>query len=374
MATREALWGYRDEFGDAFGRTYFRRFGPGVVSSIGLGTYLGDPTAAVDDAYREAIDLALRSGVNHVDTAVNYRCGRSERIVGEAIRDSPIDRDAVVVATKGGFLPFDDERPADPAAYVRDRFLEPGLVDPSELVNGAHAIAPDYLEWSLDRSLDRLGLDTIDCYYVHNPETQLAARSPAAVYDRLEAAFETLERRRAAGDIGRYGLATWQAFRVAEDDDAYLSLAEVLARAEAAGEAVGPADDHGFEAIQLPFNVAMADAFTRSNQRFAEATSDGGGPNGPVSTLTFAHEAGLSVVTSASIGQGDLAVDGAIPGEVDATLAGDTPAQRALNFARSAPGVTSSLVGASDLDHVRENVAAGTFDPLGASAFDAVFE
>jgi len=386
MATREALWDYRDEFGDAFGRTYFRRFGPGVVSSIGLGTYLGDPTPAVDDASREAVALALRSGVNHVDTAVNYRCGRAERVVGEALRDSPVDRDAVVVATKGGFLPFDGERPDDPAEFVRDRFLAEGIVAPDDLANGAHAIAPDYLAWSLDRSLDRLDLDVVDCYYVHNPETQLATRSREAVYDQLEAAFELLERRRVAGDVGAYGVATWDAFRAAETDERYLSLAEVLSRAEAAGEAVGPDDDHGFEAIQLPFNVAMADAFTRRNQRPPGGDSGGdptddpaGDPTGdpdaePVSTLELAHEAGLSVVTSASLGQGELAVEGAIPADVDATLAGDTPAQRALNFARSAPGVTSSLVGASDPDHLRENVAAGTFDPLGASAFDAVFE
>jgi len=382
MATREALWDYRDEFGDAFGRTYFRRFGPGVVSSIGLGTYLGDPTPAVDDASREAVALALRSGVNHVDTAVNYRCGRAERVVGEALRGSPVDRDAVVVATKGGFLPFDGERPDDPAEFVRDRFLAEGIVAPDDLANGAHAIAPDYLAWSLDRSLDRLDLDVVDCYYVHNPETQLATRSREAVYDQLEAAFELLERRRVAGDVGAYGVATWDAFRAAETDERYLSLAEVLSRAEAAGEAVGPDDDHGFEAIQLPFNVAMADAFTRRNQRLPDGDPTGdpasdptGDPDAePVSTLELAHEAGLSVVTSASLGQGELAREGAIPADVDATLAGDTPAQRALNFARSAPGVTSSLVGASDPDHLRENVAAGTFDPLGASAFDAVFE
>ncbi|WP_435075759.1 aldo/keto reductase [Halorubrum sp. HHNYT27] len=369
MATRDALWAYRDRFGDAFGRTYFRRFGPGVMSSVGIGTYLGEPTAAVDDAARESIRLALRSGVNHVDTAVNYRCGRAERVVGEAVRDSPIDRDAVVVATKGGFLPFDGERPDDPAAFVRERFLSTGIVDAADLANGAHAIAPAYLEWSLDRSLDRLGLDTVDCFYIHNPETQLATRSHEAVYDQLAAAFEALERRRVAGDVGAYGVATWDAFRVPEGDERYLSLAEVLARAEAAGETVGPDDDHGFEAIQLPFNVAMADAFTRRNQRLPDGDGDE-----RVSALEFAHEAGLSVVTSASIGQGDLASEGAIPADVDATLAGGTPAQRALNFARSAPGVTSSLVGTSDPEHVRENVAAGTFDPLGASAFDAVFE
>jgi len=370
MATREALWDYRNRFGDAFGRTYFRRFGPGVASSVGIGTYLGEPTPAVDDASREAIELALRSGVNHVDTAANYRCGRAERVVGEALRDAPVDRESVIVATKGGFLPFDGERPADPSAFVRERFVQSGVVDPDDLANGAHAVTPDFLEWSLDRSLDHLGLETIDCYYVHNPEAQLAVRSREEVYDRLEAAFEALERRRAAGDIGAYGVATWDAFRVPRDDDASLSLGAVLARAERAGEAVGPDDDHGFEAVQLPFNVAMADAFTRRNQ----PAPPGSDAEIPVSALSFAHEAGLSVVTSASIGQGDLAVEGAIPADIDATLTGETPAQRALNFARSAPGVTSSLVGTTDPDHVRENVAAGTFDPLGASAFDAVFE
>ncbi|MFB6255442.1 MAG: aldo/keto reductase, partial [Haloplanus sp.] len=55
MASSRATWAYRDRFGDGFGRTYFRRFGPGVVSSVGLGTYLGDPTDAVDDDYERAL-------------------------------------------------------------------------------------------------------------------------------------------------------------------------------------------------------------------------------------------------------------------------------------------------------------------------------
>ena len=63
-----------------------------------------------------------------------------------------------------------------------------------------------------------------------------------------------------------------------------------------------------------------------------------------------------------------------LPADVAAELAGDTPVQKAINFARSAPGVTSALVGSSSTEHVAENVAAGTFEPMGADAFDAVFE
>jgi len=362
MATARATWEYRDRFGDGFGRTYFRRFGPGVVSSVGLGTYLGAPTDAVDEGYERALIAGLEGGCNVVDTAANYRCGRSERVVGRALDRADAERDAVVVATKGGFLPFDGDRPADPAADLRERFVEGGPVDPADLAAGQHCIAPEFIDAMVDRSLDRLGVETIDCYYVHNPETQLRVRSRAAVYDQLEAAFERLERRVGTGDIGGYGVATWEAFRRPPEHDDHLSLPTVIERARRAAETVGR-EECGFAAIQLPFNVVMADAFTTPAHEYEGDRR---------SALEVAHALGVDVFTSASLAQGDLSTG--LPAAVDAELSGDTPAQRAINFARSAPGVTCALVGASDSDHVAENVAAGTFDPLGARAFDAVFE
>jgi aryl-alcohol dehydrogenase-like predicted oxidoreductase len=366
MATHDATWRYRDRFGDRYGRTYFRRFGPGVVSSIGVGTYLGEPTDAVDDRYRDAIITALENGCNLVDTAVNYRCGRSEHVVGDAIADADVDRDSVAVATKGGFLPFDRHRPDDPAAYIRREFVESGLVDPDDLAKGSHCIAPDFLSAMLDRSRAALSLETIDCYYVHNPETQLAERGRDAVYDQLQAAFEELERAIDDGHIGRYGVASWEALRVPPDHESHLALSAVLARAEAAAEAVGKEpENHGLAALQLPFNVHMADAFTATHHEDPE-TGD------PISALSFAEQEGLSVFASASILQGEL-VEG-LPPDIAAEIEGDTPVQRAINFTRSAPAVTAALVGMSRPEHVRENLAAGTFDPLGAAAFDAVFE
>ena len=367
MATERGTWNYRDRFGDSFGRTYFRRFPPGVCSSIGLGTYLGEPTDAVDNDYRASITAALDNGINMIDTAINYRCQRSERVVGDALNESEIDRDAVVVATKGGFLPFDGSQPANPGAYIREQYIEPGIVDPDSLVRGSHTIEAGAIDHLLDRSLSNLDLDRIDCYYVHNPETQLLEREPDAVYDELEATFELLERRRAAGDIGCYGLATWDAFRVEPSAEQHLSLPTLLERASRAAETVG-VDDHGLGALQLPFNVEMADAFSRATQPASPDADE----EGSVSVLEYAHAAGLHVVTSASLGQGALATS--LPPAIAAELAGDTTAQRAINFARSAPGVTTALVGMASPSHVAENVAAGTFDPLGASAFDAIFE
>lgn len=362
MATSSALWDYRDRFSDRFAKTYFRRFGSGVVSSIGIGTYLGDPTDEDDEKYRSAIERAILSGSNVIDTAINYRCQRSERVIGSVLKLVDVTRESVLVATKGGFVPFNRSPPANPGEYIHREYIDTGLVDPNDLVMGSHCIAPDYIENQLDRSLENLGLDHIDLYYVHNPETQLREKSREKVYEQLEETFQRLEQQINRGRISGYGVATWEAFRVPQGHDQFLSLREITASARRAANAVGN-DRTGLQAIQLPFNINMADGV------MVEAHE---GASGIESALHFARLAGLAVFTSASIHQGRLAVS--IPEEVDDQLAGKTSAQRAINFARSAPGVTCALVGMKSVDHVKENVTAGRYEPLGANAFDQVFD
>jgi len=239
--------------------------------------------------------------------------------------------------------------------------VDRGLAAADDIVKG-NCLTPEFVSAQLDASLEALGVDIVDLHYVHNPETQLERFRPDEVYDRLEDTFTRLERRAAAGDIRHYGVASWECFRVLEDHPSYLSLPEVVRRARAAAKRANNTATH-LRAVQLPFNVGMADAFTAESHV---------GADGPQSALWFAQDAGLNVFTSASILQGQLAEE--MPGDVADRLQGDMLAQKAINFARSAPGVTSSLVGMGRPEHVRENVAAGTFEPLGASAFDEVFE
>ena len=362
MATADGTFQYKERFSEDKARTYFRSVRDRAVSSVGLGTYLGEPTDAVDDAYYEMIRAAVEGGCNVVDTAINYRHQRSERVVGRALADADVDREEVFLATKGGFVPFDESRPEDPGEFVAEEYVDSGILDADDLAHGSHAIAPGFVEDQLDRSLRNLGVDKIDLYYVHNPETQLDARLSGAVYDQLEATFERLEERVAAGDIEHYGVATWEAFRVPRTHDHFLDLGEIISRARAAAKTVGNTATH-LRAIQVPFNVFMADAFTVKSQE---------GPEGDQSVLWYAHEAGLNVFTSASLAQGQV-LEG-LPDDVEEKLDGDTLAQQGLNFARSAPGVTSALAGTTSPEHIRENIAAGTFEPLGADAFDAVFE
>ena len=91
-ATAEGTARYRDRFPRLRDAGHFRRPAnvPGAgelwFSSIGLGTYLGEPDDESDRNYTEAIATALRSGINVLDTAINYRHQRSERNIGAALQ------------------------------------------------------------------------------------------------------------------------------------------------------------------------------------------------------------------------------------------------------------------------------------------------
>src|SRR5260221_1527864 len=92
------------------------------LSSIGLGTYLGKEDAATDGGYEESIAVALASGVNVFDSAINYRGQRSERMIGRALAgafaEGGVARDEVFVSTKGGYLPHDSDDPRQPRPCI----------------------------------------------------------------------------------------------------------------------------------------------------------------------------------------------------------------------------------------------------------------
>jgi len=332
------------------------------LSSIGLGTYLGEPTAAYDALYRQSIERAVELGTNVIDSAINYRHQRSERAVGEAlsglIRDGKLKRDEVFIATKGGFLTFDADEPPDATAYFQEKLVRTGLVNPDEVAAGCHVMSPKYLESQIESSRKNLGLETIDLYYVHNPETQLGEISRDEFYRRLEAAFVALERAAGDGKIRSYGTATWNAFRVGPESRDAMSLQEVLRVAERAG-----GKNHHFRAIQLPFNLAMPEALLASTQRWESDR---------VPVLQVARTQGLAVFASASLLQSQLSKG--IPTELQEFLPGfRADAQRAIQFVRSAPGITCALVGMSQSKHVEENMATASLAPLALDQFRKIF-
>lgn len=322
------------------------------LSSIGLGSYLGDPTDEDDRRYEEAVTAAVARGTNVLDTAINYRCQRSERAFGATLgrlfAAGSLARDEVVICTKGGYLPFDGAPPAsreEASDHVRRAVLDPGLASPGEIVGEAHCMAPAYLRDQIRRSLANLGLGTLDVYYLHNPEQQLAELPRREFLRRIREAFETLEEAVAEGAIRAYGAATWNGLRNSPEGKIYLSLDELV---EIAREVGGL--DHHFRVVQLPFNLAMHEALSLANQRMRAD-----GDEGFVPLLQVAPRLGVAVVASASILQGRLARE--LPDDLDRAFPGlASDAQRALQFSRSVPGVTTALVGMRDVRHVEENL------------------
>jgi len=299
-----------------------------VLSTIGIGTYLGNADEATDRSYVNAIVRAVQLGVNVIDSAANYRFQRSERSIGQALKiltsEHGVSREQLVICTKGGYLPFDGAPPRNVREYVNETFVKPGIASFDDFVAGSHCMTPAYLQNQLDQSLRNMGLEYVDVYYVHNPESQLGEISMDEFYSRLKRAFERLEQNRTNGKLAYYGVATWNGFRSTPDSGRHHSLVRMF---EIAREVGG--DEHGFRFIQLPFNLAMQEALTLVNE-----TLDGE----KIPVLEAAKRLGVTVVASASLLQGRI------------------DPKTAIEFVRTVPEITTALIGMSRVEHVNENL------------------
>ncbi|MEX3623379.1 aldo/keto reductase [Viridibacillus arvi] len=133
------------------------------ISTIGLGTnavgghnLFGNLN---EEDGKEFVKVALNNGVTLIDTADIYGPGRSEELVGEVFQSFP--REQYILATKGARM--QNEK--------------------GEIVTNN---APDYLRSACEASLQRLGLDYIDIYYIHFPEQGASLELAVAEFVRLK--------------------------------------------------------------------------------------------------------------------------------------------------------------------------------------------
>ena len=142
------------------------------ISDIGFGamTIGGEVFGSTDDKESlRALNRAVDLGMNFIDTADAYGRGHSEELVGSMLKTR---RDEVVIATKGG-----------------NRF---------DVRQGYRDFDPDYISSALERSLIRLGIETIDLYQLHNPPQEIL---------RSGEIFERLDRHKREGKIRFYGVS-----------------------------------------------------------------------------------------------------------------------------------------------------------------------
>lgn len=360
FATLDGTRRFASRFKELAGAGHFRERQGLAISSVGIGTYLGEPDSATDMAYREAIVAAVWGGVNFIDSAINYRMQRSERSVGAALRSlatAGFARDGVVVCTKAGFLTPDGDMPADPNAYFFREFISKGIFSVDDIAAGCHCIAPRYIEDQIERSQRNLGISCIDIFYLHNPETQLSEVPREVLNGRMAGAFEVLESAVAAGKIRAYGVATWNAFRNDPRAQDYLSLEAVCGLARQVGGA-----EHHFRFVQLPFNIAMPEALIRANQAVGGKT---------VSMIQAARDLGISLVASASLLQTHLV--GKVSPSIHTVLGLRNDIECALQFVRSAPGISTALVGMKRVDHVKANLKLAGIPPVSQEQFRRIF-
>ena len=347
LATKEGTFAYLKRFG-RFSRDFYRFNGELFFPSLGIGTYKPEPYK--EDNYiinfAEAIKTALRNGINHIDTAINYRYQISEREIAEALSEmfanGEIKREEVIIATKGGFVPLDFPFPENPYGWIQQNIIDAGLASKEEVIIDQHCMSPGFLRWSFEQSLKNMEIDAVDIYYLHNPETQLGYVDTETFYSRIEAAFELFETLRNEGKMGAYGIATWNGLLYEEGHTEYLSLKKMVEIARRVG-----GEDHGFKYIQSPFNLAKPHAYVYANQ----ACDDG--LYYPLMHACMQY--GITCVGSSPLLQKNLFKRPFSP-KVGQLMNTEqfTDVASALQFARSA-GAISAVFGAVDPEHVADN-------------------
>ena len=130
-----------------------------------------------EEESRPFIRRALELGINFFDTADMYSMGRSEEVLGRALKDFGGSRDRVVIATKV-FFPMSED--PDDRGLSRKHILN-----------------------AVDNSLKRLGTDYIDLYQIHRWDWQTPIEETMATLDDLVKAGKVLH-------IGASTMAAWQ--------------------------------------------------------------------------------------------------------------------------------------------------------------------
>jgi aryl-alcohol dehydrogenase-like predicted oxidoreductase len=339
-------------------RSHFKSFENLHLSSLGMGTYLGQVSKEDDQAVENAVYQSVRSGaINVIDTAINYRAMKSEKSIGRAllrlVNDGIISRDQVFVSTKNGYITNDGDYPnIDVMEYMHRMYIQTEVITADDISSGYNVIKPSYLAKCIDKSLTNMHLSTIDLVYIHNAfESWYQDVSREQFMEMLAKAFEMYEKYRANNKIRYYGMATWTCFRVPSESPEYLSLEQAVKCAEGVG-----GKDHGFKFIQLPYNLAYSEALLLRNQSVQS--------EGNLTILQAAAKLNIGIFTSIPLFQGRL-FRSQIPNYGNAT----DPVAKLLQIIRSSSSVIAPLIGQKRPEHVEENLKVANMPPLSEKEF-----
>src|SRR5256885_3871394 len=337
-------------------KNHFRSSNGLTLSSIGIGTYLGNADNITDNLVKEAIKKSVISGINVIDTAINYRSQKAERSVGKAVsellEENRVKREELFISTKNGYVTNDGDVNEEFWQYIHNTLVKPGIIQSNDISSGYHCMTVPYLEQQLNQSLKNLGLGCVDLIYLHNAvEGQLQDISKEEFIKKLKDVFEFYEKQRKSGTIRYYGMATWDCFRVPKEHPQHILLSDIIRLAKETG-----GNEHGFRFIQLPYNMYLDQALILKNQIVNGSDS---------SILETAMNLGIGVFASVPLMQAKLLKPNTIPEFGNLQLA----SHRALQFVRSTPGILAPLIGQKTTEHVNENLELVKIEPLSNTEF-----
>ena len=294
---------------------------------------------------------ASTSSTRRSTTGARGASGPIGRALARAFADGAAARDEVFVSTKGGYLPHDaeDARPG-PALRRRD-VSRAGRGAGGEIAQGCHCMSPGYLEDQIARSRENLGLETIDLYYLHNVETQLEEIGREKFRDETDPGHRDArgggglrkDRRVGTRDLER-------AAGSARAPRAPFARLDPRARDRRSRERGTTSEASSFRSIS---RWRTASAF-RSQEGRGRPRARPWRPRGRSGSRAFG---------SASLLQGRLVGRAVRTRSSRRFPEAETPARRALQFSRSAPGMTTALVGVSAPEHAAENFGLASVAP-----------
>jgi 1-deoxyxylulose-5-phosphate synthase len=294
-----------------FGRTGLK------VSRICLGTNMYGAGYVNDERAVSVIDHAFEQGINFIDTADSYNAGRSEEVVGRAIKDRRHD---FVLATKG-FQP-----------------TGPGVND--------RGLSRKHLFQAVEASLRRLRTDYIDLYQAHAPD-------PATPLEETLETLDGLVRQGKIRYIGCSNHAAWQLCRAlwVSDKRSLARYESVLfeynfARRDAEAELFPLCQEQ--QVAFMPFQVLMGGLLTGAYDRSHKdppGNSHLAHPHAQGAKQRYWNASRFDMVDRLK--------------EI-AAKAGHTPSQIVLAWVLSKPAITSVITGASRPEQVALNAKAVT--------------
>ncbi|HIC43043.1 MAG TPA: aldo/keto reductase, partial [Sulfurimonas sp.] len=224
---------------------------------LAFGTYR---TGLDDPQHQAALTLALKEGIRLIDTSTNYMNGDAEKLIAKVL-----DEDF------GGHKPEDVEI-VSKAGYIQGDLLEAVKQSKEDIIQALdiveysdtcyHSIHPGFIKAELTKSLERLNLDQIDCYLLHNPEYYLMhtikeeGQRPEAqmiMLDRILDAFMLLEQEVQDERICSYGISS-NSFSLEPQALFFLPYEDLTALAYKAAIEVGNTS-HSFTTVQMPMNL-----------------------------------------------------------------------------------------------------------------------